>query len=100
MIKLIVKQGSRTYTRYFADPEISEFNRHVFAIAAYNAGPTRIRNLRRSAADAGLDPNVWFNNVELVSARTLGRENIAYVRDILKYWVAYQLANELGEPRE
>ncbi len=25
---------------YFADPELDELNRHLFAIAAYDAGPT------------------------------------------------------------
>jgi membrane-bound lytic murein transglycosylase MltF len=84
---------------YFGDPEITPFNRHVFAIAAYNAGPARIQTLRRKAEAQGLDPNVWFNNVELVSARVVGRENVEYVRNILKYWVAYRLAADLVQPR-
>jgi membrane-bound lytic murein transglycosylase MltF len=83
---------------YFNDPEMTPFNRHVFAIAAYNAGPARIQALRRKAAQQGLDPNIWFNNVELVSARTLGSENTTYVRNILKYWVAYRLASNLQPP--
>ena len=83
---------------YFNDPEITPFNRHVFAIAAYNAGPTRIQTLRKKAEAQGLDPNVWFNNVELVSARVVGRENTDYVRNILKYWVAYRLAADLQNP--
>ena len=83
---------------YFGDPEITPFNRHVFAIAAYNAGPARIQGLRRKATAQGLDPNVWFNNVELVSARVVGRENVDYVRNILKYWVAYRLAADLEKP--
>jgi len=83
---------------YFDDPEITQFNRHVFAIAAYNAGPTRIQSLRSKAEAQGLDPNIWFNNVELVSARDVGRENADYVRNILKYWVAYRLAADLQSP--
>jgi membrane-bound lytic murein transglycosylase MltF len=84
---------------YFDDPEITPFNRHVFAIAAYNAGPARIQKLRQKAAAQGLDPNVWFNNVEPVSARVIGRENVDYVRNILKYWVAYRLAADLVKPQ-
>lgn len=82
---------------YFNEPGITPFNRHVFAIAAYNAGPARIQSLRRKAAERGLDPNVWFNNVELVSAQAIGRQNVDYVRNILKYWVAYRLAAGLDK---
>jgi hypothetical protein len=36
--------------------------------------------------------------VELVSARVVGRENTDYVRNILKYWVAYRLAADFQSP--
>ena len=71
-----------------------DLNRHVFAFAAYNAGPARVQKLRTEAGREGLDPNQWFNNVEIVAARDVGREPVEYVRNILKYWVAYQLAQE------
>jgi membrane-bound lytic murein transglycosylase MltF len=77
---------------YFNDPTLTPFNRQLFAIAAYNAGPARINSLRQKAKRQGLDPNVWFDNVEIVSAKNIGRQNIDYVRNILKYWVAYRLA--------
>ena len=83
---------------YFGDPGITPLNRHLLAIAAYNAGPTRVQALRRKAAARGLDPNVWFNNVELVSAREVGRQNADYVRNIMKYWMAFRLAGELDKP--
>jgi membrane-bound lytic murein transglycosylase MltF len=83
---------------YFADPDITPLNQHLLAIAAYNAGPTRIQALRRKAEAQGLDPNVWFANVELVSARENGRHNVGYVRNILKYWMAFRLAAELDKP--
>ena len=35
--------------------------------------------------------NVWFNNVEVVAARDIGRETVTYVRNIYKYYVAYAL---------
>ena len=83
---------------YFNDPGLTPFNQHLFAIAAYNAGPTRIQSLRRKAKEQGLDPDVWFNNVEIVSAQAIGRQNTEYVRNILKYWVAYRLAADFDKP--
>jgi membrane-bound lytic murein transglycosylase MltF len=80
--------------RYFSDAHFDDLNRHVFAFAAYNAGPARVQKLRTEAGREGLDPNQWFNNVEIVAARDVGREPVEYVRNILKYWVAYQLAQE------
>jgi membrane-bound lytic murein transglycosylase MltF len=84
--------------RYFSDATFDELNRHVFAFAAYNAGPARVQQLRTKAGKQGLDPNQWFNNVEIVAGRDIGRETVDYVRNILKYWVAYRLAldAELG----
>ena len=78
--------------RYFGDAKFDELNRHVFAFAAYNAGPARIQQLRTKASKQGLDPNQWFNSVEIVAGRDVGREPVDYVRNILKYWVAYRLA--------
>ena len=80
--------------RYFSDPEINRFNQTLFAFAAYNAGPARIRKLRGMAAEQGYDPNVWFDNVEVMAARDIGRETVQYVANILKYYVAYTLATK------
>jgi len=75
--------------RYFDDPAIDPLDRQLFAFAAYNAGPARIAALRKKAAAIKLDPNRWFKNVEIVAAREIGRETVDYVRNILKYYVAY-----------
>lgn len=75
--------------RYFSDPEMDRFNQTLFAFAAYNAGPARIRKLRGMALEQGYDPNVWFDNVEVMAARDIGRETVQYVANILKYYVAY-----------
>jgi membrane-bound lytic murein transglycosylase MltF len=83
--------------RYFSDPEIDPFNRSLFGFAAYNAGPTRINRIRRLAAGRGLDPNVWFGNVELLVAEQVGREPVQYVRNILKYYTVYSLLRNSGE---
>jgi len=54
---------------YYANEPMDQLNRGLFTFAAYNAGPGRIDGLRRLAAQRGLDPNVWFNNVELMAPR-------------------------------
>ncbi len=74
---------------YFNEPELDPLNRHLFALAAYNAGPTRLQKLRKDAAKASLDPNVWFNNVEIVVAKKVGREPVNYGTNIFKYFLAY-----------
>ena len=78
--------------RYFDDPAVDALNRVLFALASYNAGPTRIAGLRKRAAAAGLNPNVWFENVELVAAQAIGQETVNYVRNVYKYYVAYKLS--------
>ena len=77
--------------RYFSDPEVDRFNQTMFSFAAYNAGPARIRKLRQKAAQQGYDPNVWFDNVEVMAAQDIGRETVQYVANILKYYLAYSL---------
>ena len=77
--------------RYFADEPMSRRNKLLFAFASYNAGPNRIARLRREAEAKGLDPNVWFRNVEMVAARRIGSETVRYVTNIHKYYVAYTL---------
>jgi membrane-bound lytic murein transglycosylase MltF len=84
---------------YFSDPAIDSFNQILFTVAAYNAGPTRVRRLRQEAAATGLDPNVWFGGVEHVAAKRIGRETVQYVSNIAKYYVAYRLANRHFEVR-
>jgi membrane-bound lytic murein transglycosylase MltF len=80
--------------RYYAKAPMTALNKGLFAFASYNAGPNRIEELRRVARERGLDPNVWFNNVELVAAATIGRETVQYVSNIYKYYIAYKLLAE------
>ena len=63
------------------------------------AGSGRIASLRAEAAQKKLDPNVWFNNVELIAARRVGQETVVYVRNIYKYYVAYKLMTEVEVAR-
>ncbi|HEU5134797.1 MAG TPA: lytic transglycosylase F [Steroidobacteraceae bacterium] len=85
--------------QYFDEPGIDVINRHLFAFAAYNGGPNRIARLRREAAAQGLDANKWFNNVELLAAKQIGRETVQYVSNIYKYYVAYKLIVDRAEQR-
>jgi membrane-bound lytic murein transglycosylase MltF len=85
---------------YFKDAPMDDLNRALFAFASYNAGPGRIAQLRREAEKTGLDPNVWFRNVETVAARRIGQETVRYVRDIYKYYVAYRLTSDFQAERE
>jgi membrane-bound lytic murein transglycosylase MltF len=69
-------------------------NKLLMTFASYNAGPGRIRSLRAETAKRGLDPNLWFNNVERVVAEKIGRETVTYVGNIYKYYIAYTLTLE------
>lgn len=80
--------------RYFSDQGIDPRNQTLLALAAYNAGPSRMINLRNKAAKLGYDPNVWFDNVELVAAKEIGRETVEYVANIYKYYLAYRFSIE------
>src|SRR5262245_32666385 len=77
--------------RNFANEPMDDLNKMLFAFASYNAGPARIRQLRRDAANRGLDANVWFNHVERVASERIGRETVTYVGNIYKYYVTYLL---------
>jgi membrane-bound lytic murein transglycosylase MltF len=85
---------------YFSDEELDPTERMLFTMAGYNAGPNRINRLRRVAAARGLDPNIWFNNVELVVAAQVGREPIGYVGNIYRYYIAYSRALSNLESKE
>ena len=77
--------------KYFDDPAISPLDRELFCFAAYNAGPGNVRKARRRAEKLGLDPNVWFDNVEVAMGQAVSREPVIYVRNIFKYYTAFTL---------
>jgi membrane-bound lytic murein transglycosylase MltF len=86
--------------QYFKDEPMDGLNKALFAFASYNAGPGRVRQLRREAEKRGLDPNVWFGNVEQVASERIGRETVTYVANIYKYYVAYRLVLEQKQRRD
>jgi membrane-bound lytic murein transglycosylase MltF len=80
--------------QYYESEPMDSLNKVLFAFAAYNAGPARIRSLRTEARTLGFDPNVWFDNVERVAAYRIGRETVQYVANIYKYYIAYTLVQD------
>ena len=85
--------------RYFSGPELDKLNGSLLALASYNAGPGRIRRLRREAAERGYDHNLWFDNVEVIVAEQVGRETVQYVSNIFKYYLTYRWINTADAER-
>ena len=86
--------------QYYKDDPMDPLNKGLMTFASYNAGPGRIRQLRAETERRGLDPNVWFGNVERVASERIGRETVTYVSNIYKYYITYQLLTEQQERRE
>ena len=86
--------------KYYANEPMTPLDKGLFTFASYNAGPGRIAQLRKIAAQRGLNPNVWFGNVELIASEKIGRETVTYVSNIYKYYLAYQLVLEQTKERE
>jgi membrane-bound lytic murein transglycosylase MltF len=85
---------------YGQEANMTTLDKGLFTFAAYNAGPGRISSLRKIAAQRGLDPNVWFNNVEVGAAEKIGRETVTYVSNIYKYYLGYKLLLQQKEERD
>jgi membrane-bound lytic murein transglycosylase MltF len=80
--------------RHFEDADFDDANRNLFASASYYAGARNIAQMRVEAERRGLDPNQWFNNVEIVTGEKLGLRATTHVRNVYKYYVAYKLVLE------
>ncbi len=85
--------------QYFAKEPMDDRNKVLFAFASYNAGIGRIQGFRKIAAERGLNPNVWFGNVEMIAAEKIGMETVTYVANIYKYYVAYRLLIDQNNER-
>jgi membrane-bound lytic murein transglycosylase MltF len=85
---------------YYKDEPMDDLNKGLFAFASYNAGPNRMRQLRAEAQKRGLNPNLWFNNVERIASERIGRETVTYVANIYKYYIAYRLSMEEMQQRQ
>ncbi|MFQ5480097.1 MAG: transporter substrate-binding domain-containing protein [Thermodesulfobacteriota bacterium] len=84
-------------------PPIKLKDRISFALASYHVGFNHVADARILAAKEGLNPDIWFDNVEkamiLLQKRSYyrktkygycnGRRTVVYVRDILNRYNAY-----------
>jgi membrane-bound lytic murein transglycosylase MltF len=86
--------------KYFNDARIRPRDQVRLALAAYNAGPSKIQRVRAKTKQMGLDPNRWFRNVELATLKIVGQETVRYVSDINKYYVIYRFTSKVSETRE
>jgi membrane-bound lytic murein transglycosylase MltF len=86
--------------QYYKDEPMDDMNKALMTFASYNAGPGRIRQLRAETKKRGLDPNVWFGNVERVASERIGRETVTYVSNIYKYYITYRLLSDQRDRRE
>jgi membrane-bound lytic murein transglycosylase MltF len=78
-------------TQYAQSELMDPVTKSLFAIASYNAGPEKIQRLRKEAVAHGYNPNLWFNNVEIIASLEIGRETVQYVSNIYKYYLAYEM---------
>ena len=82
-------------TTYVNDPPLDFKNQTLLAFAAYNAGPGGLHRFRERAKAMGLNPNMWFGNVENAAAAIVGRETVQYVSNIYKYYIAYTVIRQM-----
>lgn len=102
-----IRAGTRylVWLRERFEEDLSVRDRMWFTLAAFNAGTGHVRDARRLAARLGLNPDRWFDNVE-VAMRKLserryfrharfgyvrGSEPVGYVRAIRERYQAYIL---------
>ena len=86
--------------KYVSDPALKDPDLTLMTFAAYNAGPGNFWRIRKAAVASGLDPHVWFNNVETGAAKVIGRETVQYVANIFKYYISFKLAEERLEAKK
>jgi len=77
---------------FFDEPQLLPEDQLDFCLAAYNAGPGRVRRWRKAAPGRGLDPDRWFGNVELLALEDVGMQPVQYVGNINKYFILFGLA--------
>lgn len=95
-----VKYISLMRDKFFGNQPMDARNKLLFSFAAYNAGPGKVLKLQKEAEKRGLNPYVWFNNVEVIAGERIGEETVTYVSNIYKYYVAYTLVEEQRAEKE
>ncbi len=84
--------------QYFSNEAISAENKVYFTLASYNAGPGNVEKMRKLAARQGYNPNVWFNNVEVVMRKHIST-TVNYVSTISRYYVIYKQLESLNHTK-
>lgn len=84
---------------YYDKPQYTQEDTINFALAAYNAGPGRVRQLQRIAERKGLNPHKWFYNVEIIARNQIGHETVNYVTGIQKTTQALKLATKMAQEK-
>jgi len=95
-----VKYLAHLRDHHFKDPQLGAGAQFNLVLASYNAGPTKIRRLQRKAKKRGLNPKIWFDNVEDLALEYIGQETVQYVSKIHKYYIAYTLIEESLEKKK
>jgi len=53
--------------------------------------PREDSSITQKAAAHGYNPNLWFNNVEIIASVEIGRQTVDYVRNIYTYYLTYKM---------
>ena len=77
----------------YRHPTIAAEDQFAFMLAAYNAGEGRLQQIRRQAAQEGLDPNRWEGQVERVARRMVGSRLSYYVGAVGRYYRDFRKAD-------
>ncbi|PQJ66632.1 lytic transglycosylase F [Photobacterium angustum] len=85
---------------YLNDNRLTFDNKIYMTLASYNAGPGNIRKMRRYAKEKGYNPDIWFNNVEIITRKHIGKQPIVYVTNINRYYIVYKQLMRLKKHRE
>lgn len=70
---------------------ITEEDRLRMMLASYNAGPKRVKDAVEKTKQMGLNPKIWFRNIELGMLELGYNEPVIYVSEINKHYVSYLL---------
>lgn len=92
---------------YWSDKLPDTLDHKPFILASYNAGPGHVLDARRLAEKNGLNPNIWYEHVEVMLLNKSkpafykdpvvrhgycrGKEPVFYVKDIYKYFEYYKV---------
>ena len=97
-------QAGAKYLRHLIDDRFADPGIAIWTGCCWRSPPTMPARAASptcavSAARRGLDPNRWFGGVEIQAERDLGRETVAYVGNIVKYYTVYRGITEQEEAR-